>query len=116
PSCRRTCAWQLSWERRVRWPAAAGSSGGVAAQATGFELGVETTSGAVIWTDSDDVGGLPRPFDRLAFGPTKTMLKTLRFPVGCFPSLNRRNRVRAILVRMNRNDQRPLAFDDVQIV
>lgn len=84
--------------------------------ATGFELGVETTSGAVIWTDSDDVGGLPRPFDRLAFGPTKTMLKTLRFPVGCFPSLNRRNRVRAILVRMNRNDQRPLAFDDVQIV
>ena len=59
------------------------------AGATGFRLGLEDANGAVAWVDSDGVGGLPRPLDRRAYDlmqyvptdKTKTMLKTLRFPV-----------------------------------
>ena len=51
---------------------------------TGFELSLEDVERNRVWADSDDVGGLPRPFDRpYAYG-TKTILTTLRFPIRCF--------------------------------
>lgn len=84
------------------------------ASATGFRLGLEIASGAVKWVDSDDVGGVPLPFDR--GGWTKSMLKTLRFPVSCFGLSRRERDVRAIVLRLNRAQPRPLAFDDLQIV
>ena len=84
---------------------------------TGFELGLEDKRGTVVWVDSDDIGGLPRPYDRGGSG-TKTMLKTLRFPCSCFtcinPTLDVENPA-AILIRTSRGDRRALAFDDLQI-
>jgi hypothetical protein len=103
----------------------------VPAGATGFLLGLEDDNGAVAWVDSDGVGGLPRPLDRRAYDlanawdhrdKTKTMLKTLRFPVSCFKSPPRSRkkfdprRVVAVRLRPNRADKRALAFDDLQIV
>jgi hypothetical protein len=85
---------------------------------TGFKLGVETTTGTVLWIDSDGVGGVPRPFDRTAgtWSPTtKTMPSTLRFPASCF-GLPPKARIRALLLRLDRKDERPLAFDDLEIV
>lgn len=84
---------------------------------TGFELGLEDRNGTVVWIDSDAVGGLPRPYERPSV--MKTMLKTLRFPLACFQEGNPRfqaNRLRAVLLRCNRGDRRPLAFDVLQIV
>lgn len=89
--------------------------GAVAASPTAFELGLEVAGGVVEWVDSDDVGGVPLPFDR--GGATKTMPKTLRFKVGCFGLTKREaNAVRAIWIRLNRSKARALAFDDLQIV
>ena len=86
------------------------------AGATGFELGLEDAQGLVAWVDSDDVGGLPRPYDRPR---PKTMPNTFRFPADCFtdmePSLDLAN-IRAIRLRLARRDGRPLAFDVLQIV
>jgi hypothetical protein len=50
------------------WVRAAEVSGGSSnpSDATGFELGMEDKEGLRAWTDSDSVGGLPRPFDRPA--------------------------------------------------
>jgi dienelactone hydrolase len=105
------------------WIRAAEVSGGGAnpSGATGFELGLEDVEGSHVWADSDDVGGLPRPFDRpYAYG-TKTMFTTLRFPIRCFKPEKEgaeflTDRVVAILIRCNRDEQRPLAFDVLQIV
>lgn len=95
--------------------------------ATGFQLGLEDVNGAVGWVDCDEVGGLPRPFDRRAFDLTqwymtdksKTMLRTLRFsPRCCKPvegTINLKQIV-AILIKLNRPGPVPLAFDDVQII
>ena len=106
-------------QREVRIRAGEVSNGGTPpAGATGFKLGVETTSGSVHWADSDGVGGVPRPFDRTAgtWSPTtKTMPSTLRFPYACF-KLERKARIRAILLRLDRKDERALAFDDLEIV
>ena len=101
----------------------------VPAGATGFLLGLESKNGAVAWVDSDGVGGLPRPLDRRAWDlndsgkdRTKTMPKTLRFPIECFRTgrLPRRRfdprQVQAMLLRLSRGDGRALAFDDAQIV
>ncbi len=102
----------------------------VPAGATGFLLGLESRNGAVAWVDSDGVGGLPRPLDRRVYDlgkyyatdKTKTMLKTLRFPIECFRTgrLPRRRfdprQVQAVLLRLSRGDRRALAFDDLQIV
>ena len=102
----------------------------VPAGATGFMLGLEDENGAIAWVDSDGVGGLPRPLDRRVYDlgkwyatdKTKTMLKTLRFPVSCFKSPPRSRkpfdprRVVAVRLRMDRMDKRALAFDDLQIV
>jgi hypothetical protein len=81
---------------------------------TGFELGVELSNGTVRWVDSDDVGGVPLPFDRGS--STKSMLSTLRFPASCFQLSRQEQVVRAILLRLNRKKARALAFDDLQIV
>jgi hypothetical protein len=105
--------------REVRVRAGEVSNGGTPpAGTTGFKLGVETTTGAVFWVDSDGVGGVPRPFDRTAgtWSPTtKTMPSTLRFPASCF-GLPPKARIRAILLRLDRKDKRALAFDDLEIV
>jgi hypothetical protein len=88
--------------------------GAVASGATGFELGIELSGGTVKWVDSDDVGGMPLPFDRGSI--TKTMPKTLRFPVSCFGLTKRNSQIRAIVIQLNRAKPRALAFDDLQIV
>jgi hypothetical protein len=98
----------------------------VPAGATGFKLGLEDAKGRVAFVDSDAVAGLPHPYDRRAddmalFGDdfTKTMLKTLRFPTSCISRAKKEfdvTQVRAICLRMDRNDGRTLAFDQLQIV
>jgi hypothetical protein len=85
--------------------------------ATGFQLGVEDSAGRVAWIDSDGVGGVSRPYPRNPV--TKTMPMTFRFPWRCFAEAEREfgiDQIRAILLRLNRGDQRDLAFDDLQIV
>ena len=126
-----TFRWQLaqaiSLAGREVWIRSADVYNGQQAPAsnTGFQLGTETTTGAVVWVDSDNVRGIPVPFDRRAYDlaqwyatdKTKTMLKTLRFPGHCFkPPRKKKALFRAILMRMNRPNPRALAFDDVQIV
>jgi hypothetical protein len=84
---------------------------------TGFQLGLRDANGMESWVDSDDVGGVPRPFPRNP-ATMKTMLKTLRFKAGCFahePKLDL-SAVVAILLRFNRADERALALDDLQII
>jgi hypothetical protein len=94
---------------------------------TGFRVGVEDGQGTIAWVDVDEVGGLSRPFGRRAYDlvqwyhrdKTKTMLSTFRFPGGCFAAADNRLRisdVRAIHLGLNRGDDRPIAFDDVEIV
>jgi dienelactone hydrolase len=93
---------------------------------TGFRIGLEDTQGIVVWLDVDDVGGLSRPFNRHALDTaegngdlTKTMLSTYRFPGHCFVDPNGKfqvGKVQAIRLGLNRNDKRPIAFDDVEIV
>jgi hypothetical protein len=89
----------------------------VPAGATGFKLGLEDKNGGRAWVDSDEVGGLPRPYNRNP-GMIKTMLKTLRFKGGCFdtaPKFDLKS-VRAVLIKCDRKDERAFAFDDLQIV
>jgi hypothetical protein len=99
----------------------------VPARPTGFKLGLADVRDKRGFVDSDDVGGLPLPYDRRAddvaiFADdfTKTMLKTLRFPVSCIADRAERGfdvkKVRAIVLWMDRNDGRELAFDQLQIV
>ncbi|MGH3145245.1 MAG: hypothetical protein ACRDTR_05535 [Rubrobacter sp.] len=105
--------------RHAVWIRAAEVTDGssVPSGATGFELGLEDTSGIRAWVDSDDVGGLPRPYARNP-GMIKTMLKTLRFRGACFAAEQEFDiqRIQAILIRCGRRDERALAFDDLQIV
>jgi hypothetical protein len=95
--------------------------------ATGFQLGLQDANGVVGWVDCDEVGGLPRPFDRRAYDlmqwyatdKSKTMLRTLRFnPVCCKPVEGKINlkQIAAILVKLDRQKPVPLAFDDLQII
>jgi hypothetical protein len=117
--------------RREVWVRAAEVYDGrsVPAGATGFGLGLEDANGTVVWLDSDGCGGLPRPLDRRVYDlaqwyatdKTKTMLRTLRFPAGCFRSPAPAKpfdvgQVVAILLRLDRRDGRALAFDDLQVV
>jgi outer membrane protein OmpA-like peptidoglycan-associated protein len=99
----------------------------IPAGATGFQIGLEDASGKVALIDSNaSIGGLPRPYDRRAddiaafkVDLTKTMLKTLRFPVSCFANALSGfdiTKISAIHLRLDRNDKRSLAFDQVQIV
>jgi len=93
---------------------------------TGFRIGFEDTNGIIAWLDVDDVGGLSRPFDRHALDAAKhrpdlvkTMLSTYRFPGHCFVDAKRKfqlSKVQAIHIGLNRNDGRPIAFDDLEIV
>jgi hypothetical protein len=85
---------------------------------TGFQLGLRDANGTESFVDSDDVGGLPRPFPRKP-STMKTMLKTLRFKSSCFTAKDKKldlSAITAILIRCNRADRRALAFDDLQIV
>ncbi len=91
---------------------------------TGYQIGVEDSSGSRSFADSNDVGGLPRPFDRRAddlarvgADLTKTMLRTHRFSPACFvrPGFDI-TQVRAVLLRLDRGDGRAIAFDQLQIV
>jgi hypothetical protein len=87
----------------------------VASSGTGFELGLETQNGARAWVDSDDVGGLARPYPRNA-GMIKTMLSTLRFRGACFKAKEfTPKKVVAVLIRSRTKGFLPMAFDDLQI-
>jgi len=84
---------------------------------SGFQLGVEDSNGVRAFVDVDLVGGLPRPYPRPA--QTKSMLSTIRFKADCFKVGSKRlalTKVRALLIACNQNDERALAFDDLQIV
>lgn len=90
----------------------------VPARGTGFKLGLEDINGNNAWVDSDEVGGLPRPYARNQ-DMVKTMLNTLRFKGSCFSSSRRFDikNIQAILINCNRNkEERAIAFDDLQIV
>jgi hypothetical protein len=89
----------------------------VPAGATGFELGLEDINGVQAWVDSDEVGGLPRPYNRNP-GMIKTMLNTLRFHGGCYKDEREFDlqQIQALLLRCNRQDERAFAFDDLQLV
>lgn len=84
---------------------------------TGFRLGVRDANGVEAWIDSDDVGGLPRPFPRLA-STMKTMLETRRFKVNCYSLTDKldTSAVVALMLHCNRRDERALAFDDLHLV
>jgi hypothetical protein len=83
--------------------------------ATGFSLGLEDGNGVQAWVDCDDVGGLPRPYPRNP-GMIKTMLSTLRFRGACFEARRFQiKKVVAILIRCDRKEPRPIAFDDLQV-
>jgi hypothetical protein len=85
---------------------------------TGFEMGLEDGNGLRAWADSDNVGGVPRPFDDSP-GATKSMMSTLRFPVSCFNPEEVKfelRDLRAVLIRFHRTEPRPIAFDVLQIV
>jgi hypothetical protein len=87
----------------------------VAPSPTGFELGIEDSNGVRAWVDCDDVGTLPRPYPRNP-GMIKTMLSTLRFRGACFKERRFQiGKAVAILVRCNRKEPRPIAFDDLQV-
>ena len=106
-------------------------TGSVPAGATGFKIGLTDTSGVTVFVDSDDAGGLPRPFDRKAddatnplfagfvgIDLTKSMLKTLRFPATCFTRGSKLDikKTKAVLLHLDRADKRSIAFDQLQIV
>jgi outer membrane protein OmpA-like peptidoglycan-associated protein/dienelactone hydrolase len=96
----------------------------VPSQGTGYQIGVEDATGNVSFADSNDVGGLPRPFDRRAddlarvgIDLTKTMLKTNRYTAACFVRSGLDlTQIRALLLKLDRGDNRALAFDQLQIV
>ena len=98
--------------------------GGVPECSTGFKLGLADAQKNRGFVDSDEVGGLPRPYDRSKVDIkifeedfTKTMFKTLRFPVSCIAERGVNvTQIEAIVLHMDRNDGRELAFDQLQIV
>ena len=107
----------LDMTKREIWIRSAEVTDGatVAAAATGFSLGLEDANGIRAWVDSDAVGGLPRPYPRNA-GMIKTMLSTLRFRGACFSRRRfQPKKVAAILIRCDRANPRPIAFDDLQV-
>jgi hypothetical protein len=88
----------------------------VPSDATGFKLGLEDKQGSQVWVDSDEVGGLPRPYARNP-GMIKIMLSTLRFKGACFREQKfDLGSVVAVLIQCDRKDERALAFDDLQVV
>lgn len=100
-------------------------TGSIPSGATGFKIGVVDTRNTTVLIDSDEAGGLPRPFDRKADDLvrfkrdfTKTMLKTYRFPPKCFSRNSGLDmtKVKAVVIHLNRGDNRALAFDQLQIV
>jgi hypothetical protein len=105
--------------RREIWIRAAEVTNGstVPGGASGFKLGVEDKAGRRSWIDSDEVGGLPRPYARDP-GRIKTMLNTHRFHGQCFTTERDFDptTVVAILLRCDRPDERAIAFDDLQLV
>jgi outer membrane protein OmpA-like peptidoglycan-associated protein len=95
----------------------------VPAGATGYKLGLEDDAGRVAFADSNDAGGLPRPYDRRSFDVaagnpdfTKTILKTQRFPATCFQGAFDVRKVRAVILQLDRGDSRAIALDQLQIV
>jgi hypothetical protein len=100
-------------------------TGSVPPDATGFKIGLVDKDDTTVFIDSKSAGGVPRPFDRRSddlahFGKdlTKTMLKTLRFPIDCFKigTKIKTDSIKAIVLHLDRADNRALAFDQWQIV
>jgi len=116
---RSALAQKTNLEKTQIWIRAAEVTDGnsVPAGGTGFKLGVEDSNGLRAWVDSDDVGGLARPYDRNP-GMIKTMLETLRFKGACFHGSRKFTvkSIQAILIQCDRKDERAFAFDDLQLV
>src|SRR5262249_38521637 len=116
---RSALAQKTNLEKTQIWIRAAEVTDGnsVPAGGTGFKLGVEDSNGLRAWVDSDDVGGLARPYDRNP-GMIKTMLETLRFKGPCFHGSRKFTvkSIQAILIQCDRKDERAFAFDDLQLV
>ena len=107
-------------------------TGTIPKDATGFKIGLVDKDNTTVFIDSDNAGGLPRPFDRKSddekhfidpatkkgLNFTKTMLKTFRFPVDCFKigTKIKTDSIKAIVLHLDRADNRALAFDQWQIV
>ena len=94
--------------------------GQLAANPVDFRIGVEDAHTVIGWVDVNDIGGVPRPFDRTARdGNTKTMLNTFRVPGHCFAAAEPRlaiNAIVAIVLELETGQRIPVAFDDVAIV
>jgi hypothetical protein len=79
-----------------------------------FALGLEDTSGAIHWKNASEVGGVPRPYARNDLH-ARWVLKTLRFPISCFTSIDTTSVV-AIHLRPESTDAgRQIAFDDLAL-
>jgi hypothetical protein len=113
--------YDLSDPRFEIWLRAAEVSNGGPNASTGpvFRVGLEDQSGNRAWTDINQVGLLPRPFDQSPLS-TKSILTTLRVPASCFRPEQRENfrnnAVSAILIEYDGKGVRPVAFDVLQIV
>jgi hypothetical protein len=109
-------------EREIWVRAAEVYDGSIPTGATGFKIALIDVKNNMVFVDSDDTGGVPRPYDRKAGDApndfTKTMLKTFRFPVKCFTTGTKLDikQVKAVALHLNRGDGRLLAFDQLQIV
>ncbi|MFN0217018.1 MAG: hypothetical protein ACKVT2_22400 [Saprospiraceae bacterium] len=96
-----------------------------------FLLGLQDNAKNIAYITSNDIGGLPRPFDRRSLNtgishrrggtpikPNKTMLKTMRFPTYCFLNKNpilKLDKIESIIISHVRpNDL--IAYDQIQIV
>ncbi|MFF2623725.1 alpha/beta hydrolase [Oerskovia jenensis] len=103
-------------EREVWIRVAEVVDGAVARAGVSFDLGLEDARGSVGWIGSASVGGVPRPFERP--GQSKSMLSTLRFDPRCIGRRARLDlsRIVAIHLRSTTGNDRPLAFDDLQLV
>ncbi len=84
-----------------------------------FDLGIEDSSEQRAWASSDNVGGIPRPFENPPVTGTKSMMSTLRFPIHCFQPEERQLKlanIEAIYVRIGEDDRPAFALDILQIV
>ncbi len=110
--------------------------GSIPKGATGFKIGLVDEKDTTVFVNSDSAGGVPRPFDRKTDDEnfykklsarvkpyykedyTKTMLTTFRFQASCFTAGTKLEikKIKAIVLQLDRADNRALAFDQWQIV
>lgn len=80
------------------------------------KIGIEDTKGTISWISTNEVMGIPRPYERA--DSQKTVPNTLRFPIKCFKSKNSLldlTKITAFLIE-NANDGRAIAYDSFQVI